>query len=171
MIADATTVLRAPEVADEAVLTAIRNDLATQQMLLARPRPNSPSRVREWVSRLASDPSSVLFVIAEAESGSAIGFLQITEMDLVNGCGRLGIAVHPDHARRGHGRAAIAMVGPYLHQVFGVRKLILEVRADNQAALSLYRSLGYREVGVWRAHYRQGDTFHDVVAMEAFLGP
>jgi len=169
MLRGETTMLRAPEDSDDGVLAALRNDLTIQRLLLGRPRPNSLVRVREWVSRLASDPASLFFVIASAEDGSAVGFLQITHMDPIDGIGRLGIAVHPDSARRGHGRAAIRLVGPYLRDVFGLRKIVLDVRADNAAALNLYRSLGFREVGVWRDHHRVGDSYLDVVSMEAFL--
>jgi RimJ/RimL family protein N-acetyltransferase len=108
-------------------------------------------------------------VIAAAEDCSAVGFLQVTEINLIDGHGTLGIAIHPGHARRGHARAAVRLVGPYLRDVFGLRKLILEVRSDNTAALALYRSLGFREVGVWREHHRIGDRYLDVVGMESSL--
>jgi RimJ/RimL family protein N-acetyltransferase len=156
---------------DEDLLTAIRNDLGIQEMLLSRARPNTPARVREWINRMGSDPATVFFVIGEAQSGSAVGFIQATGLDFIDGYGTLGVAVHPDFVRRGHARAAIQLLGSYLHAVFGLRKLVLQVRADHEPAIALYRSLGFREVGVWKDHHRVGDRYVDVLGMEACIVP
>ena len=171
MIQDETTVLRPAEDADLGVLMAIRNDLGIQEMLLSRARPNTAARVSEWINRIGADPASVFFVIGEVKTGSAVGFIQATDLDFIDGHGSLGIAIHPDFARRGHARAAIRLLGSYLHGVFGLRKLTLQVRADNEAAIALYRSIGFRDVGTWRDHHRVGDRYVDVLAMEACIVP
>jgi RimJ/RimL family protein N-acetyltransferase len=170
----ATTILREPRPADDETLTALRNDVDLQLQLLARPRPNSVSRVRDWVERISSDPGAVFFVIAEStgadpSAGTAIGFLQLRDLDLVSGHGRLGIAVRAESQRRGHARRALDLAGSYGREVFGLRKIVLEVRADNDAARGLYRSAGFADVGVLREHHRVADRWYDVVVMERFL--
>jgi RimJ/RimL family protein N-acetyltransferase len=164
-----TTRLRAPRPDDDALLATVRNDVQAQLLMLARPRPNGPDRVREWVQRIAGGSVSMFFVIADAETDAAVGYVQVTEMDLVSGHGRLGIAVDADQRGRGYGREAVVLVGGHVRTVFGLRKLVLDVRADNKAAVDLYRSLGFREVGVLEAHFRVGDAYHDVLVMEQAL--
>jgi RimJ/RimL family protein N-acetyltransferase len=161
-----TTRLRAPIDDDLAVLGALRNDVALQQLLLARPRPNSPARVQDWIRRVSDDPAAVFFVVADRADDRAVGFVQITEVDLVSGHGRLGIALDGSARRRGHGREAVVLAARHVHAVFGVDKIVLDVRADNEAAIALYQGLGFREVGVLRAHYRAGEQRHDVLIME-----
>ncbi|MFN8039405.1 MAG: GNAT family protein [Acidimicrobiales bacterium] len=162
---EGSTRLRPVVDADLDVLGELRNDLDVQLLLLARPRPNSPERVRQWVSRLADDPAAALFAIADRDD-ACVGFVQLTAIDAVSSHARLGIAVAPEHRRRGHAAAAIAELWDYGHRVWGLRKLVLDVRADNRGALDLYEALGFERVGVHREHFRDGDRWHDVVVME-----
>ena len=65
------------------------------------------------------------------------------------------IAVAPAARRHGLGRAFMnALVGEARRR--GARQVFLEVRADNPGAQSLYRSLGFEEIGV-RPRYYQPD--------------
>jgi GNAT superfamily N-acetyltransferase len=62
----------------------------------------------------------------------------------------LGIGVRRDFERQGYGRAMMRR----LHEVAianGARQVRLRVHADNIGAASLYRELGYQEVGVERS--------------------
>jgi ribosomal-protein-alanine acetyltransferase len=65
------------------------------------------------------------------------------------------IAVAPGARRHGLGRALMnALVSEARRR--GARQVFLEVRADNPGAQSLYRSLGFEEIGV-RPRYYQPD--------------
>lgn len=65
------------------------------------------------------------------------------------------LAVHPHHRRNGIGRALVQLV---LDEALrdGAATVSLEVRPTNQAALTLYRSLGFSEAGMRRNYYGQG---------------
>jgi len=170
VITGSGTALREYRASDLEVLTELRNDLEVQRLLLARPRPNTGERVAEWVAGLGSDSHAALFVVTTLDD-APIGFVQITSIDTVSGHCRLGIAVRADHQRHGHGREAIELVAGYLRDTFGIRKIVLEVMAENERAVDLYRAIGFREVGVLREHFAHGDTRSDVVIMEWFLEP
>jgi len=65
------------------------------------------------------------------------------------------IAVAPQARRRGLGRALmLALIGEARNR--GAREVFLEVRADNPGAQTLYRALGFEEIGV-RPKYYQPD--------------
>jgi len=53
------------------------------------------------------------------------------------------VVVHPDHRRRGIGRALMGEAEGRL-KVLGCSKANLQVRAGNDAAVDFYRSLGYQ---------------------------
>jgi len=52
------------------------------------------------------------------------------------------LAVHPDHRRRGHGRAMVAEAEKRL-RTLGCPKINLQVRDDNRQALEFYGRLGF----------------------------
>lgn len=63
------------------------------------------------------------------------------------------VAVHPDHRGTGRGRALTLAGIDHLTSV-GARACMLYVDADNDAAVTLYRSLGFREVHAEQAFVR-----------------
>ena len=163
--------LRPPRDADLALLASLRNDVGLQAQLLAQPRPSGLERVREWVSCRASDPAGAFFVIAESATDEAAGYVQLTAMDPWNGHAELGICLGPAHQGKGFGQAALALLEGYARRVFGLRKLVLRVRADNARAVAAYRARGFREVGVFQDHFRYDGGYHDVALMEKALAP
>jgi [ribosomal protein S18]-alanine N-acetyltransferase len=76
------------------------------------------------------------------------------------------VAIAPAHRRLGLGKrllaACLGLAGGR-----AARRAFLEVRAGNQAALSLYASLGFREVGRRRGYY--AEPVEDAVVMEVSL--
>jgi ribosomal-protein-alanine N-acetyltransferase len=67
----------------------------------------------------------------------------------------LTLAVAP-HARRGGVGAALVEAVAGAAAAAGARRLLLEVAADNAAALALYRGAGFAPVGQRPAYYRRG---------------
>ena len=51
----------------------------------------------------------------------------------------------------------------------GRHKLVAKVFAGNEPSLALFRTLGYREVGVHRRHGRLEGEWKDVVVLELLL--
>jgi len=75
------------------------------------------------------------------------------------------VAVHPDWRRRSIGRRLVAIALDD-GRAAGVRRALLEVRRYNQPAIVLYRSFGFREIGVRRRYYADGE---DALLMELDL--
>ncbi len=65
----------------------------------------------------------------------------------------MNVAVAPDYRRRGIARQLIESLVWQLQQR-EVTRLTLEVRASNGAAISLYESLGFGQVGLRKNYYR-----------------
>ena len=86
----------------------------------------------------------------EGTAGRPLGFVLVrssgAEAEIIT------IATAPAARRRGIGRALMDAVRRQL-QHDRVSRLFLEVSATNAAALALYRSLGFRQVGERRAYY------------------
>jgi ribosomal-protein-alanine N-acetyltransferase len=72
----------------------------------------------------------------------------------------LNLAVSPSERRQGLGRRALDMVLQVARKM-GIERVVLEVRAGNSPAVSLYRSCGFARVAV-RPHY-YSDTGEDAL--------
>lgn len=84
------------------------------------------------------------------------------ELDIHN------VAVHPRYRRQGIARA---MLGDIIASATkrGIRRITLEVRKSNDAAQTLYRSLGFEVGGMRKGYY--SDNGEDAWLMERKLQP
>jgi ribosomal-protein-alanine N-acetyltransferase len=90
--------------------------------------------------------------------GYAVLMLAVDEAEL------LDIAVATEHQRHGWGRKLLEemMVLSRRHEM---RRLVLEVRASNAAAIGLYRSMGFADIGLRRDYYPAENGREDAILM------
>lgn len=122
-----------------------------------------------------STPWSEISIGSELQNQWAIWLLAL-EGDVL--AGYLGVQYGPDGADimtiatdpafrgRGIGRTLISNITERLRNM-GLKWLTLEVRPSNAAALGLYASLGFQEVGRRPRYYR--DPVEDAVLMTLFF--
>ena len=82
----------------------------------------------------------------------------------------MGLALTSSQRGHGYGTLAVKSIEEYAEKKLKLRKLLLEVRKDNFAAINLYNKLGWREVGCLNKHYNDGQLLHDVLIYERHLG-
>jgi RimJ/RimL family protein N-acetyltransferase len=150
-------------------LAALRADAAIQHLLMANPA-TEPSvdplaEATAWISRRET---AGWFRVIDAGSGAA-GFVQISEIHNKNCFGWLGIALLPNAQRKRIGSRALASTELTAASELGLRKLLLQVRADNKIAIDLYDRAGWRKVGAFLEHYDDGVQFHDALVYEKSL--
>ena len=151
---------------DLPILTTLRNDIAIQSQLLSRVRGSNAEHVFNW---LKDRQERLLFVVADRGNNVALGFLQIDDFDTVNRRGNLGICLVEEARGRGFAGQAIGLVCDYLRDTWGLQKLVLQVRADNVAALRCYEKSGFKHCGLLRRHVFLEGRWLDVTMMERFL--
>jgi ribosomal-protein-alanine N-acetyltransferase len=66
--------------------------------------------------------------------------------------------------RKGRGRAMLSAMLDEAH-ARNMRRVFLEVRHSNLAAIALYRSAGFAEIGIRRDYYRNADGGEDALVM------
>jgi ribosomal-protein-alanine N-acetyltransferase len=99
------------------------------------------TNARNWVAELPQDGSKILV-------GMLVLWFILDEAHIAT------LAVHPEFRRRGFARRLLHTALSVAYNE-GAERSLLEVRAGNQAALSIYKKMGYEIVGR-RAHY-----YHD----------
>jgi [ribosomal protein S18]-alanine N-acetyltransferase len=75
------------------------------------------------------------------------------------------IAVRRDAQRRGIGRLLLARLLDVAIQT-GVKEVLLEVAADNEAAQALYAAFGFEKIGVRKGYYQPTNTDAYVMRVE-----
>ncbi|QDC11356.1 GNAT family N-acetyltransferase [Oceanicola sp. D3] len=107
-----------------------------------------PWHAEEFAALLAQDS---VFLIGDGGTGFALGQASGAEAEL------LTLAVPPDARRQGRGRALLAAYHDAA-SARGASTTLLEVAANNAAAIALYTASGYGEVGQRKAYYRTPDA-------------
>lgn len=123
------------------------------QLVAAQGRENEITLVAEHAGRLVGQVSF--------RSG---------ERRRVRHAGELGISVAADWQGRGVGRALMQDLLDWCRERGVVRKISLGVVAGNEAALALYRSLGFAEEGRVRRGIRIDGRFEDEIKMGLWIG-
>ncbi len=93
-------------------------------------------------------------MVAEDE-GLVVGFL--TGMAVVDEFHMHNLAVHPDFRGRGVARGLLKAAESLCRQRDS-RRILLEVREDNQAARNLYLGLGFEAAGTRKDYYGPGQN-------------
>lgn len=149
----------------------------------APPYPPSITRLRredfEAVSRIIRDSGlevdleaelnrefALPWVLRSPTSGEPVAFS--LAWSVADELQLLDMASHPEHRRKGHGRALLSELLRYAQREHK-RLLLLEVRQSNEPAIRLYRSLGFETTGVRRGYY--SDTGEDALEMRITFDP
>lgn len=112
--------------------------------------PNWEHEAAFWTNT-ARDPSRVFFAIRGVADPAILGFVQIVGIDPVHRSACIGLRIGaPEDRRRGYGREALELAIRYCWDWLNLSRLSLNVLADNDGAIALYRSLGFEHEGVQR---------------------
>lgn len=98
----------------------------------------------------------------EALMGFSVAMVVLDEWHLLNLC------VAPQYQRRGVGRYLMQRLFVQAEQLAADR-MFLEVRQSNQAAIRLYRSLGFEDIGHRRDYYPAPTGREDARVMRRFM--
>lgn len=161
--------LRAWQESDLPTITTLRNDIALQSQLLARPRGNNQQRVQQWLQERSASADSMLFIAADRATDAPLGYLQFVEFEPIDCRAELGICLARNSQGKRIGQEALKLVLPYLRNYWGLRKVSLRVRADNSAAIHCYERVGFKQCGLLREHIFIDGMWNDVVLMDIFL--
>jgi RimJ/RimL family protein N-acetyltransferase len=163
-------VLRRAVNQDLACISGLRADTALQHLLLANPGTRPADDLLEdaaaWV--LKREAAGFFRIVVDADD-EAVGFTQIFDIHGKNRFGWLSIALLPQARRRGLGAAALAATEQAAQSELDLRKILLQVRIDNAAAIRLYERAHWRRSGHLQKHYDDGGALYDVFIYEKLL--
>ena len=98
------------------------------------------------------------FRIRTLEDDRLVGFVALFSIEWPNSHGWIAVGIGDESDRgKGFGKEAVRLLQRFAFHELGLRRLSLDVIADNLPALGLYRGLGFQEEGRLRERvYRDG---------------
>jgi phosphinothricin acetyltransferase len=132
--------------------------------------PKSAGDIASWWS---SHDERYAVLVAEDASGHVAGWASLNPYS--HRCAYRGVAdlsVYVERGARGTGVGSTLLAALEKRaKQNGFHKIVLFALANNAAALGLYRTFGYRDVGVFREQGTLDGALVDVAAMEKILKP
>ena len=151
---------------DAAAIARIYNEGIDDRTATFDTEPRTTADILEWLE--AGHP----LVVAEEDGKVAAWAVShpYSTRPVYAGVGDYSVYVARDRRGGGLGRAALAALIEEC-DARGYWKLLSRIFPQNEASLALARSLGFREVGVYRRHGKLDGQWLDCVIVEILLGP
>jgi L-amino acid N-acyltransferase YncA len=157
--------IRAATAADAGAIARIYNEGIEDRLATFETECRSAADVVEWLEE------GVPLVVAE-DDGAIVSWAvahRYRERTAYAGVGEFSIYVAREARGRGAGRVTLQALLDEC-EGRGYWKLVSRIFPENEASLALCRSLGFREVGVYRRHGKLDGEWRDTVIVERLLG-
>lgn len=169
MLSGERVVLRSIEREDVDRLWALLEDLeVAHRASNSPPIPWSKARweaeVEGWVEE--PDDTTVRFVIEVG--GEVIGECQLSSIDHYRELCNLGITLGRPYWGQGYGQDSVRTLVGYAFQYLNMRKVCLEVLADDERAVGAYKKVGFVEEGRLRQQAWFDGAYCDALVMAVF---
>ena len=152
---------------DAAAIARIYNEGIEDRLAIFETTPHTPEEIGLWLVR------GYPLVVCEDDEGRVVAWASAPpygRRPAYSGVGVFSIYVARAHRGAGVGRQALSALFAAAERL-GYWKLVTLVFPENSASLALCRSLGFREVGVYRRHGKLDGEWLDCVIVERLLGP
>jgi L-amino acid N-acyltransferase YncA len=157
---------RPPRPEDAEAIARIYNQGIAGRLATFETRERTAADVQAWLDEgipllEVEDDAGTVLATASAPPYTA-------HRDVRRGDGDISGYVAVEARGRGAGRMAMEALAAEA-RARGFWKLVSRIFPENEASLALCRSLGFREIGVYRRHARLDGVWRDVVVVELLL--
>lgn len=147
------------------VLKTWQNDPALRALTMGFPFPAQTTTVENWLQQKAAESGTRSASYAIFLEDAPVGACFLDRIDWIHGTAALGIYVAAATARgSGVGYCATGLLLDFAFRELNLRRVSLDVLADNQAAIRLYERIGFTQEGRARAARLMGATPRDVLS-------
>ncbi len=126
----------------------------------------SPEEHAAWFERLGTNDTAyaLLFTV----NGRPLGVVNVTSIDRRNGTCHWGFYIGEADAPRGSGTALGYLGLYYIFDTLGIRKVIGEAFAFNEASIAFHRRLGFSQEGHFVQHVVKNGSCQDILSFALF---
>jgi RimJ/RimL family protein N-acetyltransferase len=158
--------LRALELDDAPLLLRANNDPEIRKTFFTNLPTNLPDQ-EERIRRLYEDKANILLAICAADSdGRAIGITGYHRIDWVGRMATFSLIIaDPEAWGHGYGSESTRLMVQYGFDILNFHRIQLHVYAGNNAAIHIYKKVGFREEGLLREAMVQDGKYRDFLVM------
>ena len=96
-----------------------------------------------------------------------IGSISLHDIDHINRHAFIGIFIgEEEHRNKGYGAESIRLILDYGFKTLNLHNIMLSVHADNDAGITCYKKVGFREAGRRSEWVFKGGRYIDVICMD-----
>jgi len=157
--------------ADLLRVIAWRRDADVRRGALWSEAPFGPREAQRWLRAVSDgvDPNRLTLAVELRAPSRLVGLTNLTRIDRRSGTAYFGVVIgEKDCWGRGIASDTLLLMLRRATSL-GLRKILLEVAADNRRAIALYRRAGFETEGVLRRQLLRGAEFVDIIVMAIFL--
>jgi RimJ/RimL family protein N-acetyltransferase len=127
--------------------------------------PSSRESQRRWAEAASTrkDPNEGLELVIETLDGEHAGTINAHHCDRRTGCFSYGVAIRPEHQRRGYATEAILLLLRYYFEELRYQKCTVDVYDFNDASIRLHERLGFQLEGRLRRIVFTRGRHHDAL--------
>ena len=128
--------------------------------------PNNMDKMREFYKRAISNDDIVVLAIINKEDNCHIGNVSLQNIEWINRRAEFAIIIG-EKAYYGKGLATEAgkLIIGYGFDRLNLNSIWLGAHAENKAAISVYKKLGFKEEGRIRERFIRNERFYDQILM------
>ncbi|MDQ8004327.1 MAG: GNAT family protein [Pedobacter sp.] len=126
-------------------------------------------KLSEYLSEVVSKKDILFWAIHLKSNGKHIGNIKIDPVNSKYGLGEYGIMMgDTEEWGKGYAKEASKAIISHCFDNLKMRKITLGVVADNEAAVNLYKTLGFEIEGVYKRHGYYDGKWSDIIRMAIF---
>lgn len=170
-IHDDILALRALEPTDLDVLYRWENDVELWHTT-ATIAPFSRKQLWDYIETYNNDifiTRQLRLMIEERQTTNVVGTIDLFDFDPVNSRACVGILIDRSFQGNGYGQMALRLLEEYCLRHLSLKQLVATVAVDNDRSLSMFRGLGYNEVGVMKWWLKRGVGYLDAILFQKRL--
>jgi [ribosomal protein S5]-alanine N-acetyltransferase len=125
--------------------------------------PNDPEKLRDYWTRIITEPQDDFQRHAIEDSGSILGYADLAMIDFQEQRASFGIALARAHWGKGIAATAGDLMLERAFVTLNLERIVAEVHASNERSLRLMARLGFVREGILRQHETYRGQKQDVI--------
>lgn len=132
--------------------------------------PTTEEQNEKWIESVLNKKNEINLIAYEKESDRPVGMISLIDIDARNQKCEIGRVLigNAEDRKKGYGKHLIFLVLEYAFLHLNMRKVYLEVFAENDRAVRFYQKSGFKEDGLFQEHIYKNGKFKDVIHMSLF---
>ncbi len=121
-----------------------------------------------FIERFRKNSKDIMLIALDGDEIVANASIECNRIKRYSHRAELSVTVLRDYWRKGIGSTLVNAMIDFARNV-GIEVIYLDVRADNERAIALYRKFGFDSIGIFKNYFNINNKFYDAIFMQLLL--